>query len=79
MRGLEKKRMKWDIQTDRQTDRRTSRLLDRIGPVGRFDENLVAQACKLSWIVKCYLKEEEKYHKISHTCFENSIEPLLAR
>ena len=39
MRGLEKKRMKRDIQTHRQTDRRTSRLLDRIGPVGRFDEN----------------------------------------
>ena len=26
--------------TDRQTHRRTSRLLDRIGPVGRFDENI---------------------------------------
>ena len=30
---------KRDTQTDTQTDRRTSRLLDRIGPVGRFDEN----------------------------------------
>ena len=26
--------------TNTQTDRRTSRLLDRIGPVGRFGENL---------------------------------------
>ena len=39
MRGLKKKRMKRDIQTHRQTHRRTSRLYDRIGPVGRFDEN----------------------------------------
>ena len=42
MTGLEKNRMKRDRQTDRQTDIRTSRLYDRIGPVGRFDENLLA-------------------------------------
>ena len=38
--GLKIYHMKRDIkQTDRQTDTRTSRLLDRIGPVSRFDEN----------------------------------------
>ena len=36
MRGLEKNRMgRGHVHT------RTSRLLDRIGPVGRFDENLI--------------------------------------
>ena len=37
--GLKIYHMKRDI---RQTDTRTSRLLDRIGPVGRFDENFNA-------------------------------------
>ena len=38
-------------QTDRQTNnRRTSHLLDRIGPVGRFSENILANpACWTNW------------------------------
>ena len=35
---LPRKKIAWK-GTSWQTDRRTSRLLDRIGPVGRFDEN----------------------------------------
>ena len=31
---------KRDTQTHKPTDIRTSRLLDRIGPVGRFDEKI---------------------------------------
>ena len=39
MRGLEKNRMKRDKYANTQTNTQTSRLYDRIGPVGRFDEN----------------------------------------
>ena len=39
MRGLEKNYMKRGQETDRYLYRLTLRLYDRIGPVGRFDEN----------------------------------------
>ena len=42
MRGLKKNRMKRD---NIQIHRRTSQLYDRIGPVGRFDENTAIDAC----------------------------------
>ena len=43
MRGLDKNRM-GKGQTHKHTDTRTSRLLERIGPVGRFDENIGVQS-----------------------------------
>ena len=43
---ITRKKIAWegDKQINKYTDiPRTSRLLDRIGPVGRFDENMLAQ------------------------------------
>ena len=37
-------RQQTDRQTDRQRHRRTSRILDRIGPVGRFGENIMTHS-----------------------------------
>ena len=45
MRGLEKNYMKRDKYIYRQIDIRTSRLYDRIGPLGRFNENWPAFSC----------------------------------
>ena len=65
MRGLEKYRMKRG-QIDRYIDTWTSRLLDRIGPVGRFDENKTWLQCSISNVYFRYIDALAKHTNMAH-------------